>query len=115
MAISSLILLLLLLTAAAYLIAKRRALQTVGGRRHASQLNSLPSHYGALAAIWCVVPALVLLLLWGVLEGPVIDRQVAAQLDPAKPTRCGVASPNTIAPCKTGRACCDRCWPLRWP
>jgi len=83
MAISSLILLLLLLTAAAYLIAKRRALQTVGGRRHASQLNSLPSHYGALAAIWCVVPALVLLLLWGVLEGPVIDRQVAAQLDPA--------------------------------
>ncbi len=83
MAISSLILLLLLLTAAAYLIAKRRALQTVGGRRNASQLNSLPSHYGALAAIWCVVPALVLLLLWGVLEGPVIDRQVAAQLDPA--------------------------------
>ncbi len=83
MALSTLILLLLVLTVAAYLYARRRSLQTVGGWRNVSQLHSLPAHYGALAAIWCVVPALVLLVLWGVLEGPLIDRHVAAQLDPA--------------------------------
>ncbi|MEM7376671.1 MAG: phosphate ABC transporter permease subunit PstC [Pseudomonadota bacterium] len=82
MTLYPLILLLLGLTVAAYLYAKHRSLQTVGGWRNVSQLHSLPGYYGSLAAIWCVVPALILLVLWGVLEGPVMDRQVASGIDP---------------------------------
>ena len=52
----------------------------VGGRRRAassapaaSRLHSLPSYHGAFVAIWVGVPALVLVLLWLLLQGSVID------------------------------------------
>ncbi|MEM6986968.1 MAG: phosphate ABC transporter permease subunit PstC [Pseudomonadota bacterium] len=81
MTLTSLFLLLLAMTVVAFIYARGRSLQTVGGRQNAGQLHSLPGYYGSLAAIWCVVPALILLVLWSVLEGPIIDRQVGAQID----------------------------------
>jgi phosphate transport system permease protein len=64
MQISSLVLLLAFLTLLAYRLGRGRAVRSVGGPRGVRDLHSLPSYYGALAAIWCAVPALVILLLW---------------------------------------------------
>lgn len=43
-------------------------------------MHSLPSHYGSLMALWTGVPALALMLIWSLLQGPVIDRLLVEQL-----------------------------------
>lgn len=45
-----------------------------------ARMHSLPSHYGALVALWCGVPALAILLLFTVFEGGLIRALVAAGL-----------------------------------
>ncbi len=67
---------LLLLSAAAYTLGQRRVLRMVGGPAHARTLASRPRYYGAYVALWCAVPALVLLLLWLFLEPVVLDHVV---------------------------------------
>ncbi|MFK4753034.1 phosphate ABC transporter permease subunit PstC [Oceanobacter sp. wDCs-4] len=59
----------------------------IGGARRARSLvspgvtlNSLPGHYGSLVALWTCLPPLLLMLCWGMLESPVIDRLLEAQL-----------------------------------
>ncbi|MGV6873649.1 phosphate ABC transporter permease subunit PstC [Pseudochelatococcus sp. B33] len=51
-------------------------------REHGGRLHSRPSYHGLLVAIWCLVPALLILGLW-VLLGPGVTRSfVMAQLPP---------------------------------
>lgn len=71
---------LLALSAAAYNIGRRRAfaLADAGGR--AQKLHSRPNYHGALVALWCALPALVLFALWLALENPVITRIVVEGL-----------------------------------
>lgn len=49
----------------------------LGGVRH---LKSLPGYYGVRAAIWCGVPALIILGLWAAFEGKVIQSMVVGSL-----------------------------------
>lgn len=42
--------------------------------------HSLPGYHGAFVAVWVGIPALVLVLLWLGLQGPVIDRALIASL-----------------------------------
>ncbi|WP_317932504.1 phosphate ABC transporter permease subunit PstC [Halioxenophilus sp. WMMB6] len=49
----------------------------LGGQRY---LSSLPLYYGMLAAIWCALPALLVLLLWSMADEWVITQLVLAQL-----------------------------------
>ncbi|PAV25982.1 phosphate ABC transporter permease subunit PstC [Tamilnaduibacter salinus] len=88
---------LLLLTAVLILIAyglgyaRSRALaMPLGGIKH---LKSLPGYYGTRAAIWCGVPALILLALWVTFEGRIIQYLVVSGL-PAevRPDSAGKAS-----------------------
>ncbi|MCB2387783.1 phosphate ABC transporter permease subunit PstC [Thalassolituus alkanivorans] len=77
---SSLIIAVLILLGGAYLLGRNRA------RAIASQgmrLHSLPTHYGALMALWTGLPPLLLLLIWGLAEAPVIDHLLIAQLPEA--------------------------------
>ena len=77
---ATLILLLLGLSALAFHLGKRRSLgmaARAGGVRH---LHSLPSYYGSLAALWCGVPALVVLGLWLAFEDRIIVHLVVAEL-----------------------------------
>lgn len=77
---SSLIIAVLILLGGAYLLGRNRA------RAIASQgmrLHSLPTHYGAIMALWTGLPPLLLLLLWVLLEAPVIDHLLVAQLPDA--------------------------------
>ncbi|MCD8521695.1 MAG: phosphate ABC transporter permease subunit PstC [Saccharospirillaceae bacterium] len=77
---SSLIIAVLILLGGAYLLGRNRA------RAIASQgmrLHSLPTHYGALMALWTGLPPLLLLLIWALAEAPIIDHLLIAQLPEA--------------------------------
>ena len=67
---STLIILLLGLMSLAYYFGRKRSLSIVGGR--VRDLHSLPSYYGLQTAMWCGIPALLLLTLWISFEESVV-------------------------------------------
>ncbi len=89
MSVTILIATLLVLSAVGYWLGRARALlaASVGTER----LNSLPGYYGYYVAIWCGLPALLLVAVWLVIEPQVIHAIVvnglpesARNLDPAR-------------------------------
>jgi phosphate transport system permease protein len=63
-----------------YVLGRSRSIQLagqVGGVRH---LNSLPFYYGALTALWCAIPSLVLFLAWMVFDDAIIRQVIIAEL-----------------------------------
>lgn len=81
---TTLVLILLALTASAYYLGRNRALTTVGGRQALSRLHSLPGYYGYYVALWCLLPALALLLMWLIVEPRVITALVVNDLPAAQ-------------------------------
>ena len=61
---STVVVVILVLAAMAYQFGRRRSLATVGGSRGIRNLHSLPGYYGLLTALWCALPALLVLVLW---------------------------------------------------
>ena len=82
MSINLLLLLIAALIAGSYLIGRSRA-QSLRNRKSGDALHSLPRYYGYQTAIWCGLPAVVLLVLWTALESTVLTRLVAQDLPPA--------------------------------
>ncbi|MBL8660567.1 MAG: phosphate ABC transporter permease subunit PstC [Rhodospirillales bacterium] len=89
MSVTILIATLLVLTAIGFWLGRARAVATASGG--AGRLNSLPGYYGYYVAIWCGLPALLLVLLWLAIEPQVIRALVvhslpasARDLDPAR-------------------------------
>lgn len=56
------------MTTAAFYFGRGRSLSLVGGPGHGNALHSLPGYYGYYVAIWCVLPALALFLVWILIE-----------------------------------------------
>ncbi len=75
---STLLFLLLLFSAYAFHLGRQRSRQIVDGK--VKTLHSLPNYYGFYTALWCGLPALLLLLLWLGFESPVINHFVIADL-----------------------------------
>lgn len=69
---TTLILLLGLMAVTAFYFGRGRSLSLVGGHGHGQALHSLPGYYGYFVAIWVVLPALGLLLLWMLVEPRVV-------------------------------------------
>ena len=69
---------LLLLTAIGFRMGRSRALTSVGGRP--IDLYSLPGYYGVYVAIWCGVPALLLMLVWFAFEPVIVKQLLVASL-----------------------------------
>ncbi len=65
-----LIFVLLLLSLAAYQMGRRRAFRLVDGQLR--KLHSLPVYYGLYAAMWCLLPALLVLIAWTAFDGAII-------------------------------------------
>jgi len=78
-----LILTLLGLMALAYRLGVRRSRRLVGGLGGVRDLHSLPAYYGFFTAIWCGLPALLVLLLWVSLQSGVIRDLVISDLPEA--------------------------------
>lgn len=73
-----LIILLLGLSAFAYQYARRKAFTSVGGS--VTNLHSLPSYHGAYVALWCGLPALIVVALWLMLQTDFVERMVLSGL-----------------------------------
>jgi len=69
-----LIILLLGITAFAYRYGRRKALSSVDGS--VANLHSLPSYHGAYVALWCGLPALIVVALWLILQTDLVERMV---------------------------------------
>jgi phosphate transport system permease protein len=67
----------------AFWIGKRRSLAVVGGSRGIRQLHSLPGHYGMLAALWCALPALLVVALWLAFQDRILLQWVTSHLPSA--------------------------------
>lgn len=63
-----------------YQFGLRRAIAVAGGPSRQRTLHSLPSYYGLWAAIWCGLPACLLLVFWVMCQDTVITRLVVADL-----------------------------------
>lgn len=73
---STLVLILLLASVAAYHLGRGRSLALVGGRKGARGLHSRPGYYGLLTALWCGIPALVVLVTWHAFDGRIVTQLV---------------------------------------
>lgn len=74
------LLLILVLAAVSYLFARRRAVASVEGREYL--LHSRPSYHGAFVAAWVGIPAVLLVLIWLLLQGMVIENLLLWSLPP---------------------------------
>ena len=81
---STLILVLGAMAIAAYYMGRGRSVALVGGPRHGTALHSLPGYYGYFTAIWCLLPALTVMLLWVLLEPRLIVALVVQGLPEAQ-------------------------------
>ncbi len=80
MNLSTLILIIVAGSVLAYFIGYRRShkiAQPIGGVR---KLATLPSYYASMMALWAFIPALVLIVLWLMADGMVIDSLVKSSM-----------------------------------
>ncbi len=80
MTLTSLFLAVILGTVAAYFIGQNRSFavaKPIGGVRN---LATLPSYYATLMSLWALLPALLLVFLWLVLDGSIIEALVRSEL-----------------------------------
>ncbi|MDJ0684291.1 MAG: phosphate ABC transporter permease subunit PstC [Alphaproteobacteria bacterium] len=72
----------LLLALYSYALGRGRALgQTTG---HPSELHSRPGYYGTYTALWSVIPALLVIAIWLMAEGVIVEGLVVASLPQAQ-------------------------------
>jgi phosphate transport system permease protein len=84
MQLATLTLVLAALSIAAFWFGRHRALVAAGGPHRRVRLHSLPGHYGYYAAIWFLLPALGVLLVWISLEPAVVTALVVKGLPEAE-------------------------------
>jgi phosphate transport system permease protein len=72
------------MSVAAFYIGRGRSVALVGGPRFGTALHSLPGYYGYFTAIWCLLPALAVLLAWVLIEPRVIVALIVSSLPEAQ-------------------------------
>jgi len=76
-------LVLVVLTVASFFMGRKRSHAVVSGQGGARMLHSLPKHYGYMAALWALLPALLVLAFWLAFESTILARLVLSELPPA--------------------------------
>ncbi len=72
MELITIILAIVALMLASFFAGRARSLRLVGGPRKILRLHSLPGYYGYFTALWCLLPASLLVMVWVYLEPRVI-------------------------------------------
>lgn len=67
---------LLALMAIAYQIGLRKSRSLAGKGNNSAILHSRPGYYGALVALWCGIPAFLILLIWNFVEPSVLQHYI---------------------------------------
>ena len=79
---TTVILVLIAMAVAAFYFGRGRSVALVGGPQQGIKLHSLPGYYGYYTAMWCLIPALAVLLIWTIIEPKVIIALVVHGLPP---------------------------------
>jgi phosphate transport system permease protein len=107
MSMSALVLVLLALSAAAYFLGRQRSLALAGRAGGLRNLHSLPTYYGFYTALWCGLPALAVLGVWGMFQSTIVTellvQDLPAELRELPPDRLGLVI-NDIHNLVTGSA-----------
>jgi phosphate transport system permease protein len=107
MSMSALVLVLLALSAAAYFLGRQRSLALAGRAGGLRNLHSLPTYYGFYTALWCGLPALAVLGVWGMFQSTIVTellvRDLPVELRELPPDRLGLVI-NDIRNLVTGSA-----------
>lgn len=69
-------------TTAAFILGRGKALRLRSQSSEPRPLNSLPYYYGLLAALWTVIPAVLLLIVWLIFDRHIIDAVILQSLPP---------------------------------
>ncbi len=77
---TQLLMLLFILTAAGYVLGRKRAFDLAANQGGPKALHSRPTYYGALTALWCAVPALIVFSFWLAFESSIITDLVVSGL-----------------------------------
>ncbi len=77
---STLFVSLLLAIVVAFMFGRSRSLQLAGNTGGVRHLNSLPFYYGALTALWCAIPCIIILMGWIAFDDVIIRQIVIAQM-----------------------------------
>jgi phosphate transport system permease protein len=77
---TTLLIILLALSSLGYYIGRRRAFAVAGDAANVKNLHSRPAYYGALTALWCGIPAVLLFGFWLAFESSIITTLVVADL-----------------------------------
>jgi phosphate transport system permease protein len=111
--VSTLLVVLLALSVLAYMLGRRRVVAELLGAP-ATKFHSLPGYYGGYVALWALLPSLLLLCLWLLLEPPLLRAAVVgalpAELQAESPERVGLIF-NDIRNLAAGSALADRADP----
>ena len=78
MSVNILVLVLAILTIAGFYFGRSRSLAVANGSPR--DLHSVPSYYGFYVAIWCGIPAFLLVLVWLALEPVIVKEMVLSSL-----------------------------------
>lgn len=82
---------LLAIIAIAYQVGLTKSRKLAGKGNNSAMLHSRPGYYGALVALWCGIPAFLILIVWNLVEPSIfqqvilnhVPEQIRAMLDPA--------------------------------
>lgn len=77
---STLIMIVLALTLVSYWLGRQRSVQLAQPQGGVKALHSLPNYYGLMAAVWTLIPAMIVLIVWSVMADPIIRGAVEATL-----------------------------------
>ena len=79
MSLTVLLVAILALAALGLYLGPRRALRAVGG---GGRLHSMPAYHGWYVALWCGLPAGLVLVVWSVAEAPLLEALLLSSLGP---------------------------------
>lgn len=80
MSLPLLLAVLVALSVAGFYMGRTRALAGIGGS--ATKLHSLPSYYGYYVALWCGIPALIVVAVWFAFEPSIVRALLISSLPP---------------------------------
>ena len=93
MSTAVLIMVTLVAAALAYAWGRQRAWRVAGEAGGIRALHSLPAHHGMMVALWCALPALIIVIGWKIAEPAVIDGIVHAHV----PASVSASGERTVA------------------
>ena len=80
MPLSTFLAVILGLGACSYYLGRRQAVRVAGGPARIRDLHSLPVHYGALTALSSIIPALLLFVIWQIVEPAILTHLIKKDL-----------------------------------